>query len=149
MMKNDAQMAPRWHPDGPRGLQMASGGPKAAPGCSQEVPRWLRETPGWLQGIPGWPQDGPKRPQNGAKKVPRGLISVQAGAKMKSKWRIGDFQKTLIFLVFFSKNEVLWSQDGTNWTSEMSHVGSFWLQGTLWWDILAQVGSCWLIWERS
>ena len=127
-----AQTVPRQAQGDPkmfkRRAKMAQGDPKMAP-----------RGPRWIQDGPKRPHDGSKRPQDGPKKRPRGLIRAQGGAQMKSKWRICDFEKTVIFVVFFNKNHVLWSVRGIILRSEVAHVGSFWPQGTPWWDMLAQV----------
>ena len=106
MEQHDAQTGLRWHRDGPRGIKIALGGAKVAPKRPQDAPKTPQDGPDRPQDGSKGPQDGPKRPQDGSKMNPIGLIRAQAGVKIMSKSRIGDFKKTNIFLMFFNKHDL-------------------------------------------
>ena len=78
MESNDAQEAPRLHPDGPRGFQMGSDSSKAGPRSPQDLHKTCQDGP-------GRPQDGSKGSQDGSKMDPRGRMMDPRGHKMDPK----------------------------------------------------------------
>ena len=60
MEQNDAQMGPRWHPDEPIGLKMASGSSKMDPRRPQDAPKTPKDSPKRIKMAPRDPKVAPR-----------------------------------------------------------------------------------------